>query len=397
MSKKKKIIFLLSHPIQYFSPLFVEIAKNENLDLTVLYCDDYGTRSKNIHPEVGEIAGWDIPLLEGYNYKFLKNNSWKPSIFNGFFGLINFEIFKTLKNERGSFLVIPGWNYCTYILAIGCSKIFGLKICIRGDNPYKQEILKSKYVLFTKRIILGKILFRFINYFLYVGKENKLYYEYYSVSENKLLFTPHAVDNARFGAEYQKYKDKKPELRKELGLPVGKLIILFAGQFIRKKRPLDLLKAYHLLKNDNTALVFLGDGELRKEMERYISDNNLKDVYLTGFKNQTEIGKYYVTSDMFVLPSGTGETWGLVVNEAMNFHLPIIASSLAGCANDLIYNNENGFIYSCSKIDDLINYLSELIKNEDQRNEFGKKSGEIVRLYSFSVTTSNLNEIIIKA
>lgn len=60
-TKKKKIIFLLSHPIQYFSPLFKFLAKEEEIDLLVLYCDDYDTHKKNIHPEVGEIAYWDIP------------------------------------------------------------------------------------------------------------------------------------------------------------------------------------------------------------------------------------------------------------------------------------------------------------------------------------------------
>jgi glycosyltransferase involved in cell wall biosynthesis len=394
MNKKKKIFFLLSHPIQYFSPLFVEMTKNENLDLTVLYCDDYGTRSSNIHPEVGEIAGWDIPMLEGYKYKFLKNNSWKPSIFNDFFGLMNFDIFKTLKNENGSYLVVPGWNYCTYILAIGCSKIFGLKICIRGDNPYKHEILKSKRVLFIKRIILGKILFRLIDYFLYVGKENKLFYEYYGVPENKLVYTPHAVDNARFQNEYETFKNGKSNIRKKLGIPIDKTIILFSGQFILKKRPMDLLQAYQLLNSANTALVFLDDGALRNEMENYISKNKLKDVYLIGFKNQTEIGKYYVAADIFVLPSGTGETWGLVVNEAMNFALPIIVSDLVGCSNNLIIERGNGFIYKAGDVHDLLKKLRILIEDETLREKMGKKSYKTINDYSFKVIQKSFEQNI---
>ncbi|MBE0571350.1 MAG: glycosyltransferase family 4 protein [Ignavibacteriaceae bacterium] len=392
MNQKKKIFFLLSHPIQYFSPLFVEMAKNGNLYLTVLYCDDYGTRSSNIHPEVGEIAGWDIPMLEGYNYKFLKNNSWKPSIFNGFFGLINFEIFNALKNERGSLVVIPGWNYCSYILSLGCAKIFGLKICVRGDNPYKQEILKSKTILFIKRIILGKILFRLIDYFLYVGKENKLFYEYYGVPQSKLIFTPHAVDNARFTAEYEKYKDKKPELRKELGIPIDKTIILFSGQFIPKKRPMDLLQAYQLLNSANTALVFLGDGELRNEIENYIFKNKLKDVYLVGFKNQTEIGKYYVAADIFVLPSGAGETWGLVVNEAMIFALPVIVSNIVGSCEDLVIEDFNGYSYETGNIIELKSKLNSLINNS-RLNEFGLNSQNLIKRNSFQNIIDGLKSL----
>ncbi len=171
--QKKKIFFLLSHPIQYFSPLFVKLNETEEFDLTVLYCNDYGSHLDNIHPEVGEIARWDIPLLEGYNYKFLKNNSWKPSIFNGFFGLINFEIFKILKNDKGSYLVIHGWARATNYLAIIAAKLYGVKLCLRAENPLNQELLKSKSKLFLRKLFFKYFLFKLFDCFLYIGKQNK--------------------------------------------------------------------------------------------------------------------------------------------------------------------------------------------------------------------------------
>lgn len=392
MNQKKRIIFLLSHPIQYFSPLFVEIAKNNNFELTVLYCDDYGTRSKNIHPEVGEIAGWDIPLLEGYNYKFLKNNSWNSSIFNGFFGLINFEIFKALKNERGSFLVIHGWAYATYLLAVIAGKLSGLKLCLRSENPLSQELLKPRATLFLRKFFFRYFWFKLFDYFFYIGSQNKKLYEYYGVKKEKLVFTPYAVDNDMFKAEYEKYKGKKPELRKELGLPANKKNILFSGKYVPKKRPMDLLQAYHFLNDENSALVFLGDGELRIEMEEYISKHNLKDVYLTGFKNQSEVGKYFAASDIFVLPSGTGETWGLVVNEAMVLGLPIIVSNIVGCCDDLVVDNKNGFKFETGDIEELKSKLGSLINNT-RLNEFGQISQNLIKQNSFQKIIDGLKSI----
>ena len=390
--KKKRIIFLLSHPIQYFSPLFVEMAKDQDIDLLVLYCSDENVKG-HIDKGFGVNVKWDIPLLEGYNYKFLKNNSWKPSIFKGFFGLMNFEIFKALKNEKGSLLVIHGWNYFTHFSAIIYGKLAGLKVCMRGDNPFNQEILKSKNFLLMKKILFGKFLFMFIDYFLYVGAQNKKFYEFYGVPEKKLIFTPHAVDNDRFRTEYEKYKDKKPELRKELGLPVDKRIILTSGKYIPKKRPMDLLKAFHLLKNENAALVFLGDGELRSEMKDYIKENDLKDVYLTGFKNQSEVGKFFAASDIFVLPSGAGETWGLVVNEAMNFHLPVILSDMAGCVDDLVTEEINGFKVQCGNIESIKNKLELLITNDELRKKAGFKSSEIINSYNYGTIINELKQI----
>lgn len=391
MPAKKRFIFLLSHPIQYFSPLFQLMAKDTDFDLLVFYCSDENVKG-HIDNGFGVEVKWDIPLLEGYSNKFLKNNSWKPSIFNGFFGLINLEIFKALKNERGSYLIVHGWNYFTHFSAIIYGKMVGLKVCIRGDNPFNQEIKKSKKILILKRILLGKFLFRFIDYFLYVGKQNKEFYMYYGVSENKLIFTPHAVDNDRFRAEYEKYKDKKPELRKELGLPIDKKIILMTGKYIEVKRPLDLLKAYNLLNDERTALVLLGDGKLRKEMEQYINKEDLKNVYLTGFKNQSEISKYYSAADIFVLPSES-ETWGLVVNEAMNFHLPVILSDMVGCTDDLLEFQNTGIIFKVSNVEDLTLKLQKLNSNDQLIKEFGNNSLKKIENYSYTNIISALKEI----
>lgn len=383
----------MSHPIQYFSPLFQLLAKENDIDLLVLYCSDENVEG-HIDQGFGVNVKWDIPMLDGYKFKFLKNNSWKPSIKNGFFGLMNFRIFSELKNERDNILIVHGWNYFTNIITILIGKLYGLKVCIRGDNPYNQELLKNKKLLLIKKLLLGKLLFHFIDYFLYVGKQNREFYRYYNVPERKLIFTPHAVDNERYQREYKEYRYRKSELRNELGFPVDKKIILFSGKFIAKKRPMDLLKAFHLLNDESISLIFLGDGDLRNEMVEYISYNNLKNVFLTGFKNQSEVGKYFSASDIFVLPSGPGETWGLVVNEALNFQLPIIVSDMVGCSEDLVKNEENGFIFECDKIDKLVLMIKRLLKAD--LNSFGLNSQKIIDNYSFEKIIAEIKNKLIQ-
>lgn len=382
---KKKFIFLLSHPIQYFSPLFQQMAKEENIDLLVLYCSDENVKG-HIDKGFGVEVKWDIPLLEGYDYKFLKNNSWKPSAAKGFWGLINFEIFRILKKERGSYLVIHGWNYATNFLAVIAAKIYRVKLCLRGENPLNQELLKPKHLLLIRKIFFKYFFFKLFNYFFYIGEQNKKLYEYYGIKKRKLIFTPYAVDNDRFRAEYEKYKDKKEEIRRELGLPINKKIILTSAKYIPKKRPLDLLKAFKLLNDLNIALVFLGDGELRAEMEDFIRKNNLKNVYLTGFKNQSEVGKYFAAADIFVLPSGVGETWGLVVNEALNFKLDILVSNLAGCSYDLV---DKESIFECGNIIELKDKLNNKLSKEIQIKDYRK----ILNKYSYKNIIENLKII----
>jgi glycosyltransferase involved in cell wall biosynthesis len=155
---------------------------------------------------------------------------------------------------------------------------------------------------------------------------------------------------------------------------------------------MDLLKAYHLLNNENTAMVFLGEGELRKEMEEYISKHNLKDVYLTGFKNQSEVGKYFAAADIFVLPSGAGETWGLVVNEAMNFALPVIVSNFVGSCEDLVSDDFNGFSFETGNIAELKSKLDSILNNKNL-TEFGQNSQKIIEKYSIQNIINGLRSL----
>jgi len=83
------------------------------------------------------------------------------------------------------------------------------------------------------------------------------------------------------------------------------------------------------------------------------------------------------------LPSGLGESWGLSVNEAMCFKLPIIVSDMVGCGPDLVKNNLNGFIFPVGDIQRLTDCLGDLIKNPQKRKAFGEKSFEIVKEYNF--------------
>lgn len=376
-----KVSYLLGVPTHYFSPLFSEFAKCSRLDFTTYYCSD---ETVNVVKDLGfgiELK-WDTPLLGGYKYKVLKNYSLKPSIFAGFFGLINPGIITEFKRGKYDATIIHGWSCVTNILAALSAKAFGTKVFLRGENPFFHELKKPLWKRFIKKLLLQYGLFPFVDAFLYIGEENKAFYQYYHVPDKKLFFTPYCVDNKRFYGEYVKLKEKKFELRKILHLPHDKVIILYVAKLIDKKRPFDLLYAYETIQSDKKALVFVGEGYLRKDMEKYVQDNGLQDVYFVGFKNQSEISVYYAIGDIFVLPSGIGETWGLVVNEAMNFGLPIVVSDMVGSGKNLVSQGENGFVFPMGDIIKQGEYLKILMENKDLRENMGEKSLDIVKKYS---------------
>lgn len=377
-----KVIFINSHPIQYFVPLYRYLTR-KGIETECWYCSD-----ENIHGhfdrQFGTRVAWDIPLLEGYTSRFFPNKSWKPSLYNGFFGLINPGAWRSLRKEKKSVVVVHGWNYFTHIMVIVWGRIMGHRICLRGESPLNQEMMKSSLNRFLKRILLQGFLFRFVNYFLFIGQQNKSFYQYYGVPEKKLLFAPYSVDNERFqGAAHSLNKEAT---RSELGIPHDAFVFLFTAKLIDKKRPMDLLKAFEQLKIEKKFLVMVGDGELRPSIEQFIGP--AQNVKLTGFINQTEIPKFYAAADVFVLCSGVGETWGLSVNEAMNFNLPVVVSKTAGSSADLV-RPESGYVFEEGNINELAAALTKCYSKE---REFDPRS--VVSQYSFNRIAGSLETVI---
>jgi glycosyltransferase involved in cell wall biosynthesis len=387
----QRIIFLNSHPIQYFSPLYQEIAKDKYIGLRVLYCSD--ETLKGVHDEgFGVKVKWDIPLLNGYKYTFLRNLSFKPSINNGFCGLLNLDVISVLKKQPKSIIIVHGWTYATNVFSIFFAKFLGHIVCLRAETPLNQEKQKNKYITFIKHLYL-RFLFLFVDYGLYIGKQNKLFYKNFRFKESKLIFTPYCVDNYRFSTSASMIS-KSASIEK-LQLPVNKKIILFSGKYIDKKRPMDLLNAIHQLNRSDTYTIFVGDGNLRTQMESFIINNGIEqNVLLAGFINQSMIPYYYAAADVFVMCSGLGETWGLSVNEAMNFNIPIIVSETCGSSFDLVKNGINGFTFKEGDIDELSNKISKsLTFNSDDINNLKDCNKSILKEYSYETIITNLKKI----
>jgi glycosyltransferase involved in cell wall biosynthesis len=389
-----KILCLQSHPIQYFAPLFKSISKKSFCDFKVYYCTDSSIKGYN-DKGFGKSVKWDIPLLEGYEYSFLKNYSPWPGTNLKFYNLINPGIIKAIINEKPDIVWIHGWSYFTIWLAILVCKITGTKIWLKCENPLNQELKKTAITRFIKKIVLQWFLFKLIDKFLYIGEENKGFYLYYKIPENKLVFSPYAIDNDRFSLAYNELKSEKENLKEKMHIPVNGTVLLFSGKLIPKKRPCDLLKAFTQLHDPNLFLIFLGDGELRKFIEDNITKESIHNVIITGFLNQTELPGYYLIADIFILPSSIGETWGLVVNEAMNFGLPVIVSDMVGCAKDLVENGVNGYIYPDGNINLLSQRIKDLFYSSEKRKKFGLASKNKIESYSFDRIIHEI-ELILK-
>ncbi len=376
--KKIKLAILISHPIQYQTPLYKLLAEQSEINLTVLFCSEWGLQSYK-DKGFGNEVKWDIPLLEGYKYKFLRNTSPQPDV-STFFGLINPDIINELKDSKYDALWVHGWNSFTNWAAMLAAFKLNIPVLLRCETNLLTEIspLKSK----IKHLILDS-LFKQVSAFLAIGKYNFDFYQSFGVPKSKIFSVPYAVNNDFFISRATELIPKKQELRKKYNVSEKSPVILFSGKLINKKRPFDLLKAFEAVSKDiDSSLVFLGDGVLRSNLETYVENNHIKNVFFMGFRNQTELSDFYAMSDIFVLPSGI-EPWGLVVNEAMCFGLPIIVSNKVGSSADLVKNEQNGYTYESGNITSLASHLKDLLQDETKRIRFGQSSKEIIQNWDY--------------
>lgn len=343
------LAILSTHPIQYQVPLWQALARDGSVPFEVWYLSDHGTRP-SYDPGFGKKFAWDIDTLSGYPHQFLRCRPgstpagfWKCSLRE--------RLRDRLRASRARALWIQGWQVAGYWQALWEARAAGAELWLRGESNDLRPQPSWKQPL--KRIQLG-YLFGHVNRFFYIGSANRRLYTKYGVPESRLYPAPYAVDNQRFATQADTLRSARRDLRKRWRIPEDAFCVLFCGKFIDKKRPMDVVKAAQLFWNENPAsdlhLLFAGAGELGSalrascsvafdaERPADVSSAPLRSgppASFAGFLNQREISQAYVAADCLVLPSDHGETWGLVVNEALASGLPCLISEACGCAEDL--------------------------------------------------------------
>jgi glycosyltransferase involved in cell wall biosynthesis len=94
-----------------------------------------------------------------------------------------------------------------------------------------------------------------------------------------------------------------------------------------------------------------------------------------------QLCRVYAASDIMVLPSRS-EPWGFVLNEAMEFGLPLVVTDAVGAGPDLVRPGENGFIVPSGDEGELVKALEKLINDPGLRTSMGEASRRIVAHFS---------------
>lgn len=336
MSRPIKLGVLTTHPIQYQVPWFRLLHSDPSVDLSVFFCmiPDAAAQGDGF----GVAFEWDLPLLEGYNWTQLNNVARVPSV-TRFSGCDTPEIHDIVREGEWDAFIVNGWVAKSCLQALLASRLRGVPCLVRGEMNGLRR--RSWWKLLGHRLLLTQ--FRAV---LAIGRHNRDYVLARGVMADRVFSTPYGVENERFPFVE----------RGEQTLEERPFRFLFCGKLEPKKRPCDLLSAAVQLAREASLppfeVVVVGEGILRAELERDAEQCGLA-VDFRGFVNQGSLPSVYEECDCLVLPSDSGETWGLVVNEAMATGMPAIVSDAIGSANDLVRDDDTGWVFPMGDIERL--------------------------------------------
>ncbi len=380
MGARRRIAFVVSHPIQYVVPLYQRLGRRDDVELKVFFTWHAGMRAVEDRGFRRPIA-WDIPLTQGYGYELVPNVSADPGT-HAFFGLRNPSLVDRVVAWRPEVVHVSGWAWLSHVQALHGLHRRGVRTLFFGDS-HLLDAQPSGPRWWIKQSLLRRV-FSWADGFLVVGSANRAYYERFGVAPTRLHPCPHSIDVGRFAEPAASLEQEAARWRRELGIAPGQTVLLYAGKFEPKKRPAELMRAVARRREPGLVLVLVGGGELQAEVDA-IAAADPSRFRVLPFQNQSRMPAVYRLGDIFVLPSAYGESWGLAVNEALACGRPVVVSDRVGCAADVL-DPTCGRIFPWNDWTGLEKAVDALVENADKLA--GMRRAASARAWSFDVAAT---------
>jgi glycosyltransferase involved in cell wall biosynthesis len=285
-------------------------------------------------------------------------------------------IIKAIKEFKPDVVNLTGYyDFASWIVLFYC-KFRGIKTILSNETTSDDHKRNG-----IKEFVKGLIIKQFDGYFNF-GTSSENYILSLGISQEKMLVKRNCVDNNALNDIYLKHLPSRIQQQHLLKIPSKNFI--FVGRLIYYKNLFHFLGAFHSAQQkstENWGVIILGDGELKDDLQKFVSEKNILNVRFQKGVSWQQVPKYLALSDVLVLPSYS-EPWGLVVNEAMACRLPVIVSEKCGSAVDLVKNGENGFTFNPTNSEELTDLLLKFMNEEVNSEKMGFVSKKIILEYS---------------
>lgn len=360
-----KVLWLSNVPSPYRVDFFNRLG--EKLELTVLFeMRNASDRDKS----------WMTDAFKNFNGIFL--NGIRTSADKAFC----IKVIQWLQKDKYRLIIISNYSTPTGMLAIEWLKLMRIPFVIEADGGFFKGGTGGKE-RFKKHLISSA------RFWLSSGRKTTEYLVSYGAVQDSIYQFPFSSITQSDILTRKLYFNEKLKLRVQLGIK-GEKVAITVGQFIYRKGFDILISAWMYMKPEYTLLI-IGGGELEPELAEMIRDNSLKNVYLLGFRRKEELYKYYLASDLFILPTRE-DIWGLVVNEAMACGLPVITTNKCIAGMELIEDNKNGFVIETENEADLYKKAEYILLQDDIREAMADSCLDTIQNYTVEkMTEAHIN------
>ena len=330
------LLIFESHPVQYRAPVYATLNHICPGKFHVIYASDFSLRG-GIDPGFSTSLAWDSNLLGGYPSTVLNPSiTAAPQSWSSLSGRGLDNVFKIFTPRA---ILLTSLNYRYDFVAYLHGALRGIPIWLRTetqDHAFTRSLFKSNL-----RSLFYRLAYSGVSRAFPIGVLNRQHYLQHGLHPRQLS-TAHYCSSDRVSClSFADRQFRRQALRDNLGIKHDQYVVSFFGKLIPKKDPELLLRALPHLRNDLLAklsLIFVGSGQLYSFLHgraREIRQTLGIHTSFAGFVNQSQLVDWYLASDVVVLPSiWSGETWGLVVNEAMQAGCSVVVSEAVGCAAD---------------------------------------------------------------
>ena len=352
-----------THPIQYHAPVYRALQRDFGIPVTAVYGSDFSVIGYR-DAEFATTFAWDTDLLSGYAARFLSRVSdggTRTPETTSASGLP-----RHLHEIDPKAVLLVGYSPRFYQRALWDAWRTQKPLLFRAettDHASRRATIKAKLRDGMLRFFYGRC-----ERLLYVGTRSYQHFSRLGCSAQKLVFSPYCVDTNSFQTDESGRSRLRAPARTALGVSEEETILLLSGKLVRRKRADLLVEAVKVLPKvvrDRVRVVALGSGEEQPRLEEIARRHPAITFTCVGFQNQSRLSAYYHAADLLVLPSDSGETWGLVVNEALHHGLPCIVSDAVGCAPDLIMPGLTGEVFERGSADSLAAALQRALRLTD--------------------------------
>lgn len=377
LNKKEgiKIRWATWWPVPYWVERFNELADQEGIHLEVVFLS---SESKFL-PSSCEIEKWKFP------YKIVR----KEKAISGY-ASVNRRIPMPWDLVCGSFdLLIMPYGDPDFVSAACLCALLKKKFCVFSPNHDNENRSFSLFREKVKTLVYGASIGA-----LATGVNQKEYVCRYLKDQEQI----HIIGNPApglSGLENLKSYPGRDSIREELKWS-NDFVLLYVGRFSQEKGLCTLLNSLEDLhaRRCKIKTVFVGMGPCEDDLKARADQRNL-NVEFTEFLEGEELTKRYIAADSFILPS-LSEAWGLVVNEAMEAGLPVVASNKVGAQQTLVHHGKNGIVFPAGDSRRLTSGLINLYENSKMRESMSRASLDMIHKYTIHQWVGNVTGVIHK-